>query len=113
MSTANVSGDGDATRRERIGKLLSDGLQTEWRQRGYSSAEINAVVSRLQALATGDESGRLCVAGFTLKPYMAEGDDIEQSCSTCMYYEQGRQFCALPELQLPVLPQWSCRLWRI
>lgn len=113
MSSANVGGDSDATQRERIGKLLSDGLQTEWQQRAYDSKDVNAVVSRLQALATDDEAGRLNVAGFTLEPYVAEDDDIEQSCSTCMYYEQGRQFCALPELQLPVLPQWSCRLWRI
>jgi hypothetical protein len=24
-----------------------------------------------------------------------------------------RRFCELPELMLPVEPQWSCRLWRI
>jgi hypothetical protein len=30
-----------------------------------------------------------------------------------MYYLIRRRHCALPELDLPVEPDWSCRLWRI
>ena len=43
----------------------------------------------------------------------ALADGIEQSCATCMYCERHRRYCALPELQLPVEPRWSCTLWRI
>ena len=39
--------------------------------------------------------------------------DIEQACETCMYYKVHRRYCELPELELPVEPEWSCRLWRI
>jgi hypothetical protein len=51
------------------------------------------------------------IAGFTLEPI--EHGGLEQPCETCMYYVVHRRFCELPELNLPVEPQWSCRLWRI
>ena len=49
--------------------------------------------------------------GFT--DHTIEVEDIEQPCDTCMYYLVHRKFCELPELMLPVEPEWSCRLWRI
>jgi hypothetical protein len=30
-----------------------------------------------------------------------------------MYYKVHRRYCELPELDFPVEPEWSCRLWRI
>jgi hypothetical protein len=99
--------------RDRLAKLLQDGLETKWRDRAYTSEAVNAIVSRLQTLPPGDEAGKLRVAGFTLQAYESAEGDISQACETCMYYELHRQFCVLPELQLPVRPEWSCRLWRI
>lgn len=99
--------------RDRLTRLLQDGLKTEWRERAYSSEAVNAIVARLQALTPGDEAGKLRVAGLTLTPFEDPDEEIVQACETCMYFELQRQFCALPELQLPVRPQWSCRLWRI
>ncbi len=99
--------------RDRLSSLLQDGLETESRERAYTSQAVNAIVARLQALRPGDEAGKLRVAGFTARAYECVEEEITQSCATCMYFELHRQFCALPELQLPVRPEWSCRLWRI
>ncbi len=100
--------------RSAIGSELADGLQTDWQERAYTDAEIRRVVQALQALAADDLQGRLRIAGFTPTPYVAAEDpEIEQSCSTCMYYEAHRRYCALPELTMAVEPEWSCVLWRI
>lgn len=94
--------------------LLDSGLETQWQDRAQSSEGVNAVVARLQQLEPTDYPGKLITAGFTPDPYVSpEEGDIDQSCATCMYFERHRQFCDLPELKLPVMPEWSCVLWRI
>ncbi len=105
----------DDALRARIEQRLGCGLQTEWRQRAYGGDDVSALCHRLESLAADDVDARLVVAGFTLEPYIdpADADGIEQACATCMYFEQHRRFCVLPELMLPVKPEWSCRLWRI
>lgn len=100
--------------REAAGDALRRGLITDWKQRAYSDADIRRAIEALQALKPDDVLGRLRVAGFTPEPYVGEEDpEIEQSCSTCMYYESHRRYCNLPELKLGVEPHWSCVLWRI
>lgn len=99
--------------RDRLEKLLREGLETEWRERAYTSPAVNEIVARLRSISTTDYAARLVVAGFTNQPYVAEAEDITQACETCMYYVIHRQFCNLPELQIPVKLQWSCRLWRV
>ena len=99
--------------RNRLVRLMQDGLETEWCERAYSSDAVNAITDQLRLLQPDDVAGKLRVAGFTLQPYICADEEISQACQTCMYYELHRQFCALPELQLPVKPEWSCRLWRI
>lgn len=100
--------------RSRIGELLAAGLATESQRRAYTDADIQRVLKQLNTLAPDDLRGMLRVAGFTAAAYVAEEDpEIEQACSTCMYFEAHRRYCALPELQLAVEPQWSCVLWRI
>ena len=100
--------------RRQIGDLLTSGLATDSQQRAYTDADIQRVLKQLNALAPEDLTSKLRVAGFTATPYVGDEDpDIEQSCSTCMYYEAHRRYCALPELKLAVEPQWSCVLWRI
>ena len=54
---------------------------------------------------------KLSIAGFTVKPVVHEG--VEQACETCMYFLVRRKWCDRPDLDIPVEPQWSCRLWRI
>jgi len=104
-------GAAEAALRGRLETLLRGGMRTRWLDRTDTSEKVNQVVAELQAIAPDAYVERLRVAGFTLHAYAA--DDIAQSCATCMYYEMHRQFCALPELMLPVRPEWSCRLWRI
>jgi hypothetical protein len=49
------------------------------------------------------------VGGFTNHPYGPE----QQRCMECMYYLVHHKWCDLPELAVPVEPEWWCRLWRI
>lgn len=100
--------------RERLSNLLTDGVATEWQHRAYSDADIQKVTTRLSSVAPDDYSGKLKIAGFTDHPYRPrKGTEIEQACSTCMYYERHREHCIRPELDLPVRPDWACVLWRI
>lgn len=103
----------DSKLRERIFTLLKGGLATEWRQRAYNSEAVNTIVADLHRVKEEDIAGKLRLAGFTLQAFEDAEEAISQACATCMYYEVHRQFCALPELKLPVKPEWSCRLWRI
>lgn len=103
----------DEALRSECERLLSTGLETRWRERAYSSEAVNEVVARLQAHAGEGLATRLAIAGVTLKPYVSKEEDLVQACESCMYYVIHRRFCELPELQLPVKPAWSCRLWRI
>lgn len=103
----------DANVRERLAAMLQGGLQTQWRQRAYSSEAVNEIIADLQRLREDDFAGKLLIAGFTLQAFEDADEDISQACATCMYYEMHRQFCALPELMLPVKAEWSCRLWRV
>ncbi len=72
---------------------------------------VDETVLQLRMLADGDLTKKLIIAGFT--NYTIEAEDIEQPCETCMYYLVHRKFCDLPELMVPVEPEWSCKLWRI
>ncbi|MCF6193461.1 MAG: hypothetical protein L3J46_03915 [Kangiellaceae bacterium] len=97
--------------RKNIQSILESGLKVELEPRAYSHEQILTVVSRLQKLKVNDYQSKLQIAGFTLTPW-GRGDD-EQACETCMYYKVHQKFCEIPELMLPVEPEWSCRIWRI
>ncbi|MCD1628077.1 MULTISPECIES: hypothetical protein [Rhodobacterales] len=97
--------------RARIADMLASGLETEVWPRAGTSEEVNEIVARLQVEAGDDLEKKLIVAGFT--DHTIEADEIEQPCETCMYYKVHAKFCDLPELMVPVEPEWSCRLWRI
>ena len=105
-----ATGGGDALR-ARVEALLRGGLETEWAERAYTSEAVNSIATRLRSVARDDLRAKLVVAGFTMHPY--ESEEISQSCETCMYYLIHRKYCELPEIGLPVEPQWACRLWRI
>ena len=102
--------DDDETRAT-IAEMLASGLETEVWPRAGTSEEVNEIVARLQVEAGGDLEQKLIIAGFT--DHTIEADEIEQPCETCMYYKIHAKFCDLPELMVPVEPEWSCRLWRI
>lgn len=93
-----------------IEALLKDGLQTEVFPRADDSDSFQSIITRLQTSDKRVET-KLVIAGFTLEPI--EHHEIEQACETCMYYLVNKKWCELPELDLPVEPEWSCRVWRI
>jgi hypothetical protein len=100
----------DAQLRAEIRSLLAGGLETEVFPRADTHEQVQAIVARLQAPGA-DLKAKLAIGGFTLTP--VEHGGMEQSCETCMYYKVHRRFCELPELDVPVEAEWSCRLWRI
>jgi hypothetical protein len=104
-----MKADTDAERR-RIWAMLSSGLYTEVHPRADSHEQVQALVRRLRTEGR-DLEAKLVIAGVTLAP--VEHNDIKQACASCMYFAIRQRHCVLPELDLPVEPQWSCRLWRI
>lgn len=100
----------DEQLREEIRSLLASGLKTEVFPRADTQEQAQEFVARLKN-AGDDLKAKLAIGGFTLKTITYEG--IEQPCETCMYYKVHRRYCELPELNVPVEPEWSCRLWRI
>lgn len=100
----------DTTQLEDIRLLLAGGLVTEALPRADTHEAVQEIVARLRA-AGGGLTAKLVISGFTLTPVVHDG--LEQACETCMYYHVHRRWCVLPELDVPVEPEWSCRLWRI
>lgn len=99
----------DDIRRNTIESLLKAGLMTEAQPRADTHEAVQDVISRLRN-SDGAISSKLIIGGVTLDPVLH--DAVEQACETCMYYLVHRRYCELPELNLPVGPRWSCRLWR-
>jgi hypothetical protein len=96
--------------RQEIWSMLASGLATESQARADTHEQVLAIIQRLREEG-GGLAEKLAISGFTLAPVEHEG--MTQICRTCMYYHSRRRYCILPELDLPVEPQWSCRLWRI
>ncbi|MEW5834393.1 MAG: hypothetical protein ACOZJZ_21400 [Pseudomonadota bacterium] len=97
--------------RARIGALLGSGLPTQMSPFPANQVEFQAIVDRLAALPEEDLIGRLDIGGFAPRPVEVAG--IEQRCAECIYYLPHRKWCDLPELPVPVEPQWWCRLWKL
>jgi hypothetical protein len=96
--------------REQIETMLANGLVTEAFPRADTHDEVMAITRRLREEGQS-LTAKLVIGGFTLTP--VEHGGMEQLCRTCMYYHMRRKHCVLPELDVPVEPEWSCRLWRI
>jgi hypothetical protein len=95
--------------RQKIADLLASGLKTQTEPFPETQVEFAQLLSEVRKLDEQDLKGKLVLAGFTDKPY---GPD-QMRCLECMYYLVHRKWCDLPELDLPVEPDWYCRLWRI
>lgn len=102
--------DDAGSERAEIRSLLSSGIGTEVYPRADTHEQVQELVRRLRG-EDRDLRTKLIVGGFTLSP--VEHHRVVQSCRSCMYYLIRRRHCALPELDLAVEPEWSCRLWRI
>lgn len=94
---------------QQIRAMLADGLVTQTEPFPESAVEFAKILDQLRELDEDDLKGRLVIGGFTDKPY---GPD-EMRCQECIYFLVHREWCDLPELALPVEPDWWCRLWKI
>ncbi|MGD0719982.1 MAG: hypothetical protein ABR970_02920 [Roseiarcus sp.] len=92
-----------------IATLLARGLATEVEPFPETEKEFLTILTELRQLEPDDLEGKLVVGGFLDHPYGPE----KQRCMECMYYLVHRRWCDLPELAVPVEPDWWCRLWRI
>jgi hypothetical protein len=92
-----------------ITDLLTSGLQTEVEPFPPTEKEFAEIVDQLRSLPADDLKGKLVVSGFMDHPYGPEN----WRCADCVYYLAKRKWCDLPELALPVEPDWYCRLWRM
>lgn len=97
--------------RDHVGRLMAGGLETTTMPFPETQKEFAAIIEELRRLKNDDLIGRLRIGGFLDHPMMI--DDIEQRCKECIYYLPHRKWCDLPELPLPVEPEWWCRLWKL
>ncbi|BBP04272.1 hypothetical protein TPL01_20360 [Sulfuriferula plumbiphila] len=104
-----MQNDQENALRNRIAKMMADGLQTQTEPFPETDREFGQLLAELRDLPAEDLKARLVVSGFVDKPY---GPD-QMRCQECMYYLVHRKWCDLPELAVPVEPDWWCRLWRI
>lgn len=101
--------DRDALLRADIAARLAGGLETRTEPLIEDGRQFGELLAELRDLPSADLEAKLVMAGFTDHPY---GED-RMRCQECMYYLVHRKWCDLPELALPVEPEWWCRLWRI
>jgi hypothetical protein len=92
-----------------IADMLAGGLKTQIEPFPETTQVFNGILQELRELPPDDLQGKLVIGGFLDKPY---GPD-QQRCMECMYFLVHRKWCDLPELSVPVEPDWWCRLWRI
>jgi hypothetical protein len=92
-----------------IADMMAAGLKTQVEPFPETDKEFADILVKLRQLDPSDLQGKLVISGFVDHPY---GPD-KQRCMECMYYLVHRRWCDLPELAVPVEPDWWCRLWRI
>jgi len=71
--------------------------------------EFGKLLDLLRPMSADQLREKLVVSGWLLEPY---GED-QMRCQECMYYLVHKRWCDLPELSVPVEPNWWCRLWKI
>jgi hypothetical protein len=104
-----MAGSDSAAVLARIAELLGGGLRTQVEPFPETAREFAGILAELRQLEPNDLEGKLVLGGFLDHPY---GPD-QQRCMECMYFLVHRKWCDLPELAVPVEPEWWCRLWRI
>lgn len=92
-----------------IADMMANGLETQVEPFPETDKEFNQLVAQLKTLDPDDLKGKLVLSGFLDHPY---GED-KMRCFECIYYLGNRKWCDLPELSVPVEPEWYCRLWRV
>jgi len=97
--------------RLRISLMLEGGLKTTVEPFPETQVEFQRILDELALLDHNDLTTRLQVGGFLREPKEIAG--VMQRCQECIYYLPHRKWCDLPELPVPVEPNWWCRLWKV
>jgi hypothetical protein len=105
-SQQRTSGTGKL--RRTIAAMLEDGLETTVEPFPKIDKEFNDILMQLRELNPADTKSKLVICGLRNHPY---GPD-KQRCTECIYFVAHRKWCDLPELAIPVEPNWRCRMWR-
>jgi hypothetical protein len=92
-----------------IEEMLDSDLVTQIEPFPETEKEFAQIVGELRALDPTDLKGKLVVGGFLNRPFGPEN----LRCMECINFLVNRKWCDLPELAVPVQPDWYCRLWRI
>lgn len=104
-----MDGDDQQALLRTMAELMRAGLETQTEPFPETDKEFAAILAELRQLDPADLRAKMVIGGFVDHPY---GPD-QQRCLECMYYLVHRRWCDLPELAVPVDPNWWCRLWRI
>ena len=67
-------------------------------------------VGRMRATGDIKETGRY---GRTDRASRSKMTGLRKACDNCIYFLARREWCDLPELNIPVDPDWYCDLWRV
>lgn len=102
--------ENDPQRRE-LAELLASDLETETAPIPEDQNQFEQLAARLRGLGPADLREKAVTAGLMDRPFSLEGENYR--CLECMYYLKNRRWCDLPDMNLPVEPDWWCRLWRI
>ena len=94
---------------QKMTRMMEGGLETKVEPFPETDKEFAAILGELRELEPDNLEGKMVISGFADHPY---GPD-QMRCMECMYFLVHRQWCDLPELAVPVEPDWYCRLWRI
>jgi hypothetical protein len=92
-----------------IADILASGIETHVEPFPETDKEFGEILLALRALDPSDLKGKLVVSGFLDHPY----GPARLRCMECIYFLVHRKWCDLPELLVPVEPDWYCRLWRM
>jgi hypothetical protein len=101
--------EGSAETLRIMAEMMDFGLETQVEPFPETEREFGLIVDELRTLEPDDLKGRLVIGGFLNRPY---GPD-KLRCMECINFLVNQKWCDLPELALPVEPDWYCRLWRI
>lgn len=101
----------DNVLRIRIAMLLAAGIPGREDRFPATDVEFTDLIRILRALPERDLAGRLALGGFADRPVVLKQQTMR--CQECIYYLPHRRWCDLPELPLPVEPDWYCRLWKM
>ena len=103
-----MTSDAEAALRNRIERMLAGGLATRTAPFPEDDRAFETLRDELSQVPPGDLESKLVIAGLDDEPHPEQ-----MRCQECRYFSTPRRWCALPELSLPVEPEWWCRFWRI